>query len=605
MATNLARTLGALAAMMLGVVATAGCGPSPEKAGDECDLDDGCPNQLVCAAGPDDTNICYEAPGASCTSGTDYCLGDAVCTDKKICEIPLGGKCETGKDFCQGDATCETGTCELPIGSPCDPAGKDYCVGDAVCGDTGDGKGTCGIAEGGACDPAKSECAGGLECAELQAGGHACYAPVMVTGKVFDAQTSAAIEGANVIALDAQGTAITDVGVSDASGNYTLDLPVPREADGAPVADMIFTLRASGSGYQTFPSGLRTALPIKTSEAKAAETPKGWTVQTTLTDVALLALPKEQQGLPSIAGSVVADAEKVGGVLVVAEDANGKGISAISDKSGAYTIFNVPDGTYSVHGYAAGLQLTPAPATMAGKALTGIDLDESKDALGKVTGSVSIVNAPGGSMTSVVLVVASTFSDTFVRGEVPRGLRSPLSGAPNVTGAFTIDDVPAGKYVVLAAFENDGLVRDPDPNIAGTQIVTIDVPSPGNTVALPSTFKITEALEVFSPGADDPEPVTSAPMLSWADDSSEDFYTVVVYDAYGNRVWCLSEQDAGCDGPNIPSQSGGAMVSVPYGGPMDPGMYYQFRATSWRAPGGKPGPISTTEDLRGVFYVAK
>ena len=31
MATNLARTLGALAAMMLGVVATAGCGPSPEK----------------------------------------------------------------------------------------------------------------------------------------------------------------------------------------------------------------------------------------------------------------------------------------------------------------------------------------------------------------------------------------------------------------------------------------------------------------------------------------------------------------------------------------------------------------------------------------------
>jgi hypothetical protein len=36
---------------------------------------------------------------------------------------------------------------------------------------------------------------------------------------------------------------------------------------------------------------------------------------------------------------------------------------------------------------------------------------------------------------------------------------------------------------------------------------------------------------------------------------------------------------------------------------MEPGMYYQFRATAWRAPGGVPGPISTTEDLRGVFYV--
>ena len=43
--------------------------------------------------------------------------------------------------------------------------------------------------------------------------------------------------------------------------------------------------------------------------------------------------------------------------------------------------------------------------------------------------------------------------------------------------------------------------------------------------------------------------------------------------------------------------------AVPYGGPMEPGMYYQFRATSWRTPGGMPGPISTTEDLRGVFYV--
>jgi hypothetical protein len=36
---------------------------------------------------------------------------------------------------------------------------------------------------------------------------------------------------------------------------------------------------------------------------------------------------------------------------------------------------------------------------------------------------------------------------------------------------------------------------------------------------------------------------------------------------------------------------------------MVPGMYYQFRATSWRMPGGTAGPISNTEDLRGVFYV--
>jgi hypothetical protein len=199
--------------------------------------------------------------------------------------------------------------------------------------------------------------------------------------------------------------------------------------------------------------------------------------------------------------------------------------------------------------------------------------------------------------------VASTFSDTFVRGEVPRGLRTPLSGPPDVSGDFTIADVPAGDYVVLAAFENDGLVRDPDPNIAGTQIVTVSMASPGTDVPLSTSFKITEALELFGPGAEEPEAVTTAPTLRWADDSSEDFYTVVVYNAYGELVWCLSDDAAlACDGPNVPSSSG-ADVSVAYGGPMEPGMYYQFRATSWRVPGGTPGPISTTEDLRGVFFV--
>jgi hypothetical protein len=599
------RTTAAVSALGLLLFAATGCGPHPEKAGDECDPSDGCPNKLVCAADTEGNNLCYNPPGGACTPATkdapdDFCLADAICTDKKICEIPLGGKCTTGgADFCQGDGVCDTGTCQLPAGAACDPAGKDYCAGDLVCGETDPGKGTCGIAEGGKCDPAKPQCAGTMVCAELQAGGFACYPPVIVTGMVFDAKTTKGVAGAHVLALDEQATAITDVAVSDTMGNYKLDLPVVRGADGAPIATS-FTLRAGASGYQTFPGGLRTALPIKTTDAVADK--KAWVIDTTLTDVSLIALPAEQQGLPSITGKVVTD-KGAGGVLVVAEGAS-SGISAVSDKTGGYTIFNVPDGSYTVRGYAAGLQLTPAMATVAGKPLTGVDLTVSPDALGQISGSVNIVNAPGGSMTSVVLVVKSTFSDTFVRGEVPRGLRSPLSGPPNVSGAFTISNVPAGEYIVLAAFENDGLVRDPDPNIAGTQIVSVQMASPGTSVSLSSSFKITEALAVMGPGADDPEPVTTAPKLRWADDSSEDFYTVVVYNAYGELVWCLADASimAGCAGPNVPKANGGE-VSVDYGGPMDPGMYYQFRATSWRAPGGNPGPIAQTEDLRGVFYV--
>ena len=45
------------------------------------------------------------------------------------------------------------------------------------------------------------------------------------------------------------------------------------------------------------------------------------------------------------------------------------------------------------------------------------------------TTSVQIVNAPGGSATSVILVVEDTFDANVARGEVPRGLRSPKAGS--------------------------------------------------------------------------------------------------------------------------------------------------------------------------------
>jgi hypothetical protein len=172
-------------------VAMVGCGSDPEKAGDECDPDDGCPNGMVCAPGGDD-HICYNPPGGSC-----------------------------------------------------DPNGPDYCLGDSECSQLEDGTGICGIPEGGECDPENSQCVGELTCAELSGGGHACFPDVQLQGMVFDAATTTGVEGAHVIALDAQATAITDVAVTDAAGNYALSVPIPRNEDGSPVADFILTLRAS------------------------------------------------------------------------------------------------------------------------------------------------------------------------------------------------------------------------------------------------------------------------------------------------------------------------------------------------------------------------
>jgi hypothetical protein len=149
--------------------------------------------------------------------------------------------------------------------------------------------------------------------------------------------------------------------------------------------------------------------------------------------------------------------------------------------------------------------------------------------------------------------------------------------------------------VVLAAFENDDLVRDPDESIGGTQIVHIEVPDSnmGNTITISTGFKVTEALAVVSPGKDAPEQVTSpTPTFIWADDSSEKAYEVIVRDAYGELIWS----------DEIDGVSGSATVEHIYAGPaLEEGMYYQFKATSKNESGGDS--LSTTEDLRGVFFL--
>ena len=70
-------------------------------------------------------------------------------------------------------------------------------------------------------------------------------------------------------------------------------------------------------------------------------------------------------------------------------------------------------------------------------------LEASSVALGSVSGNVNIVNAPGGSLTSVVLVPQSVFDTTLERGPIPLGLRAPgLPDAPSINGQFFFDQVP-------------------------------------------------------------------------------------------------------------------------------------------------------------------
>jgi len=372
-------------------------------------------------------------------------------------------------------------------------------------------------------------------------------------------------------------------------------VPALRDGNGDLVQGT-FTLRVSASDYQPYPAGIRPAIPIDASAAVYDDVMGRWVLSNASTSVSLIALDPADRGQPSISGTV--GGTLAGGTLVVAECGAPPCPFAYADLDGSYVIHNVPDGTYEVRAYKVDAQIAPEMVIVSGADLTGVNLAPNSDGLATVAGTLNVVNAPGGSLTSVVLIPSSTFqqiSPTFVRGEVAPGLRAPEPGlAPDVSGAYSIGGVPEGTYKVLAAFENDLLIRDPDPGIAGTQIVEITVPDPvdGLNITVSSMFKVTEALEIFSPGATGPEAVDPMSTLDlvFAQDSGEQSYDVIVYDAFGNEVWST----------NVLPPMGSTPVTVPYGGPLDPGMYYQFRAISLD---GVPNPLATTEGLLGVFYV--
>ncbi|MCA9539584.1 MAG: hypothetical protein KC620_11890, partial [Myxococcales bacterium] len=249
-----------------------------------------------------------------------------------------------------------------------------------------------------------------------------------------------------------------------------------------------------------------------------------------------------------------------------------------------------PRGAVTVVGYLLGLHVPPTAIDVPADGLDDVVLDATGDTVGSVAGSVQFANAPGASTTTVILVPDSAFNPETTRGPSVAGLR-----AADVTGGFVIAGVPPGRYAVLAAFENDRLVRDPDTGIGGTAIARVDV-GVNEAVEVAQSFKITEALAVISPGAQGIEDVPEGEItLTWADDSSEDGYELRIYDGFGDVV--LTDID-------VPRVTGGAQVRYPWTPDAGDGALYQFRVASYREDAdGERRYISQTEDLRGVFRV--
>ncbi len=449
---------------------------------------------------------------------------------------------------------------------------------------------SCG-GDDGPCNPlAQTGCDDGQTCEQVADGKPTCFASVAVKGRVFDlGDPTKGIEGALIVALDVNGSAISNVVKSGADGAYTLPIPTDRDADGNPLVFATLTLHTDAVGYESFPGTVRQPLPIDLSTATIDG--DGLTVKSALTDIGMLPLAGSG-GAGVIHGKAEVPADNAG-IIVVAES-NGAGHPVVAARDGSYTILNLPDGDYTVQAYSWNQNYTAGAATVAQNDVT-VDLKLTHEAGTTISGNVTIVDPGGATGTSVILFIDSTFDTLTGRGITVPGLRAPGNGPPTITGAWTMEGVPAGKYVVVAGFENDGLVRDPDHCIAGTADVHIDVAT-GTPLVIDQSFKVTGALAVSAPGATAAELVQSNPLFAWVDDASEDQYLVEVFDSYGQRIWMKTMAGVSGGTPTMAYDGNPALVS---------GGYYQFRVTSTaqNGPNSQRCELSRTEDLKGVFYL--
>jgi hypothetical protein len=458
-----------------------------------------------------------------------------------------------------------------------------------------------GGSENKTCDPSKTgQCNTGFSCEPVAGGEPACFPDTIITGKVFDAtMPTKVLPGARVIAIDGStNAAASNVAITDATGVYKVAVHLPRAADAtADAANKTkdYTLRVSAKGYLDFPSPIRQAIPIHVMRFENDKV-----LRVNMRDVALLPLMGAATTLGSLGGTVRDGTLPVPGVLVVAEG-GGKAFSTVSDAAGAFVILNVPAASYDVHGYIAGKDFTP---------LTGVALAASQDKtdlalvtrtpamLSKLTGSIDIVN--GQTTTTETLIVLATAATR----EVPAGLAKMTAGHN-----YEIDGVPPGSYLILASFNNDDLVRDPDPQqLPRPILVNLPADAPGGTLAV-GTFKITGDVGIVAPGtgAPDEAPVPAAGLtLRWMDDSGEDFYGISMTDAYGVRIWGSAPSTT--VEPTVKADKNA--TSIAYTGPaLTPGQTYWWRVDSYKClnnqtPCTLMKEISTSEDLRGVFDVA-
>lgn len=322
-------------------------------------------------------------------------------------------------------------------------------------------------------------------------------------GIVLEKGTTTGIAGAKITVYDAATNAPTSYTLTTGTdGSYSILLPPGT-----------YYLRIEKQGYIPIPTNNTTPITF-TVTAGGTSSNNFELTKSTVTNAGF------------ISGTVKSASAGIAGALVVASNTT-NGYSGISDANGNYVIYNVPAGSYSVSAYKASYNGNAVSASVVVNAETkSINIDLTSNATANVTGQVAFL-ATNNKEVDVTLV------NPFTREAVP-GL-----AVKTVNYIYDIKNVPIGKYIMRATYNNDSLVVDPDWIVKFGEPVI-------NVTAATGTFtqnvSVTGAVALTSPT----NPITSVTpvevsasglTLVWKPYPSTNDYVVEISDMSGNVIW--------------------------------------------------------------------
>jgi hypothetical protein len=410
-------------------------------------------------------------------------------------------------------------------------------------------------------------------------------APAMgkITGSVTDVNTGSGLEGTNVIVFDATFNSPQATTVTDASGNYTIEMD-----------NGTYFLKFYKQGYLSLPPSGIDAVAFDILQGTTVNQPAEMT-------------PSDLSDAGFITGKIANSSGITGGILVIAAG-SGSAHSGVTDNDGNYTIFNVPAGAYEVKAYLAEYSSDMANTSVTTNTETNdVNLTLTKNASGHVAGTFKVISQTTIATPPVTMKISLVHALT---GETVPGLTQSLPYSSSIS--FSFSNVPDGDYIVRATYENDYIVIDPDYitkfgdykvslSSGVADLVSVDIVATSAVIPNSPTNEMSTTAPIAA---------SVTPTFSWSAYPSTSDYVIEVTDATtGQVVWGGFTKTDGVITKNIVIESNVTSVEFNYDGTASVAALTAGKIYRWRVYASKDNVqtgwnlIAASENQMGLIKV--